>query len=569
MSSNVSFLGLNSSFDSASLVEQLINIETQNRIAPLNQKVTNLQSESSALDQLSTQIGTVKTALSYSSIKNGTTSLSPKQASTSDSASVAVTATDAATAQSFTINVSQLATSTIRQSDTAIKSDLTNASAISAAHFKGNATLSNGTVTINGVTQTYTEDGTPTLEDIETFLGSFAGVTATYNTGTGKFDLTGITSMGSSGDTSNMLSALGLTNAQISGGNVTGLQNLEAAKKTATLNSLGVTGTKITVNGTDVDIDTGAAGDTIQDLITAINNTSGTKVSAAFDDLNGKIILTNKSTGALSITASGDGSIAALNLNNGGSQTLGDNAEFTISTLNGGATLVSNSNTVEGLIEGMTLTLNQVTSSAVTIGVTESSSGYKTRLNTVITEINKLITRLNTSDTSFNRNFISRIKNTLGALVGDTTNDTYNSFIELGLKSNLDSEGNFTGFSLDATTFDAAYAAAPDEVNKVLWGDSSDPDSIFPGLSDGDQGILVMFQDLMDTYVDPSVTTNGLITQVKDSLSSQIKTTQTKIEREQTSIDNYEARMKKQFAQLDVINARFQQQQSAVASLSQ
>lgn len=568
MSSSVSFLGLNSSFDSASLIEQLINIETQGRITPLNQKITNLKSESSALDQVATQVGTVKTALAYDSVKKGTVSLAPKQVSSSDSSYVSITATDAAVAQSFNVNVSKLATNTVRQSNTSIKSDLTAASAISAAHFKGSTTLSNGTVTINGVTQTYTADGTPTLSDLETFLSSFAGVTAAYNTATGKFDLTGITSMGSTGDTSNMLSALGLSNAQISGGNVTGLQNLEAAAKSTKLNALGVTGTKITINGTDVAIDTSASGDTIQDLISAINNTSGAKVSAAYDDLNGKIILTNKNTGALSITTSGDGTIAALNLTNVGSETLGDNAEFTVSTLNGGSTLVSNSNTVEGLISGVTLNLSKVTTSAVKVNITEDSSGYKSRLNTVITEINKLVTRLNTSDTSFNRNFVSRIKSTLGTVIGHSTNDTYNSFIELGLKSNLDSNGNFTGFSLDSTMFDAAYSAAPDEVNKTLWGNSSDADSIYSSMSDGDKGILVQFQEVLNSYVNSSVAASGLINQVKDSISSQIKITQTKIDREQTSIDNYEARMKKQFAQLDVINAQYQRQQAAISSLS-
>ncbi|MCE2928666.1 MAG: hypothetical protein LW817_03440 [Candidatus Caenarcaniphilales bacterium] len=38
LSSNVSFLGLNSNFDSAGLVEQLVNVETQAKVRPLQTK---------------------------------------------------------------------------------------------------------------------------------------------------------------------------------------------------------------------------------------------------------------------------------------------------------------------------------------------------------------------------------------------------------------------------------------------------------------------------------------------------------------------------------------------------
>lgn len=569
-SSSVSFLGLNSSFDSASLVSQLIAVETQNRIAPLTKKNTTLTQEKTGLSTVSTLVGSLKTTLAYDGVKDGTSPLAPKKVTSSDTSSeyVSVTATDSAANQNFNISVTKLATNTIRKSDTSIKTDLTNASAISAAHFKAEVTLSDGTVTVNGVTQTYTADGTPTISDLETFLSSFAGVTATYNTTSGKFDLTGITSLGSSGDTSNMLSALGLNNSPISGGNVSGIQNLEAVKDSTKLNAIGITGTKITINGTDIAIDTTATGTTIDGLVTKINNTAGAKVSAAFDNLNGKLILTNAGTGALSITLTGDGNISALNLNNPSSETLGDNAEFSISTLNNGATLVSNSNSVTGLVDGLTFDLKKITTSPVSVNITSDSSGYATKLNSVITQVNKLLTNLYTKDDSFSRNMISKIKSTMAGISGVTGVDTHTSFIELGLKSTLDASGKFAGYSLTSDTFTAAYLAAPDEVNKVLWGNSSDAESIFASQSNGDKGILVKLQDILDDYVDPSVATNGLINQVQSSIDSQIKSNTAKIAREQASIDSYEKRMKAQFAQLDTINAQYKSQQAAVASLS-
>jgi flagellar capping protein FliD len=74
-------------------------------------------------------------------------------------------------------------------------------------------------------------------------------------------------------------------------------------------------------------------------------------------------------------------------------------------------------------------------------------------------------------------------------------------------------------------------------------------------------------QELLDTYIDPRVPSNGLINKVQESLTSQIKTVDDRIERTQRSIDTMEERMRKQFSQLDVITSQYQQQQSAVSGL--
>lgn len=570
MVANVSFIGLNSSFDSGSLISQLVDLETRSRVQPLERKKQDLQAENTFLGNVATSVGNFRTKIDYDDIKTGDTSLAPKLVTSTDSDNefVEVTTDDDAAIQTFNIEVSQLATNTVRKSDTSIKVDLTNASAISDANFKGGVTLSDGTVTINGETLTYADDGTPTIADIETFLSGFAGVTATYNTGTGKFDLTGVTSLGSSGNTSNMLSALGLKNATISGGNVTGIKNLEAVAVSAELDALGITGTTLTINGTDITYDPSPGGDTIQDLLDAINNNSTVKVDASYDSINGEIILANTETGALSITLSSDGDVSALNLSNPASETLGDNAEFTISTLNGGATLVSNSNTVEGLVQGVTIELKQVTTAAVTIGVSEDPTGYKDRINDILSAANSMLAGLKANDSSFSRSLISRIKTTLTSIAGVNGTDGFTSFIELGLNSTLDGEGNFTGYSIDTDIFDAAFASAPDELNKILWGDSSDTDSIYPGLSNGDTGIMVQLVSLLNSYVDEDVSSNGIITQVQDSITSQIKSVDTSIERAEASIEAMEIRLRRQFAQLDVVNAEFQQQQAAVSSLS-
>ncbi len=573
-----SFIGLNSSFDSGSLISQLVQVETQNRITPLQNKKTDLNTENTFLGNLSTQVGTIKTAINYKAIVAGTTSLAPKLVTSTDSSNnfVKVTTTDSAVSQTFDIRVNSLATNTIRKSSAAIRSDLTTASAVTDANFKGGVTLASGTVTINGETRTYTQDANPTIGEIETFLQGFSGLSgASYNTTTGKFDITFASAstsnqLGSPGDTSNLVTALGLDNVQINGvaTSYSGIQNLEAAKKASTLTSLGVTGTKITINGIDVAYN--PATDTIKTLVNNINSTPAAKVNAAYDAINGELILTNKSTGALSITVSTDGDISPLNITGAGAETLGNNATFSISTLNGGSTLVSNSNTVTGLLEGVTIELKKATTAETpaskTITIAEDSSGVKTKMDAIITNINKLITTLANRNDSFSRNFISRIKNLMTKVETGAT-DAYTSLIDIGLKSQLDGNNKFTGYTFDSTKFSAKFADNPTAFYKILYG-SSDTDSVYGTLSNGSNGLISQLQSLLNSYVDPNVATNGLISQVQDSVNSQIKTVNDRIDRTQASIDSYEARLKKQFSQLDITNTQMQQQQSAVASLA-
>lgn len=560
--SNVSFLGLNSNFDSAGLVNQLVQVETQARINPLKTKKTTLQKERTSLDTAATNIRELTTTLDYNKIKDGTRSLAPKKITSSDSNNefINITATNSAIAQTFDVNVTKLASSTKLESAQPIKIDLTSSSLTSSANFKGGVTLTDGTVTINGEKKTFASTADD-IAEIEAFLSSFTGVTGTFNTNTGKFELTGVNSLGSAGDTSNMLSALGLNNAQIVSGNVTGIQNLEAVKASTKLSDLGITGTKITINGADISYT--PATDTIQTLITKINNSTATKVSASYDPINGRIIMSNKSTGALSITLGSDGDISAFNLTN---QTLGDNAEFTISTLNGGAPLVSNNNSVEGLIPGVTINLNKISTEAIKVNIIDDSSGYKTQIEEIIKSVNKLNTFLKSSDTTFSRNMSTRLRNLISSVAGTPGVDKFTSMIDIGFVSNTDKQGNFNGYMLDATRFNKAFSESPDELNKILWG-SNETGSIYPALSSNKKGILVQMQELLDTYIDPRVPSNGLINKVQESLTSQIKTVDDRIERTQRSIDTMEERMRKQFSQLDVITSQYQQQQSAVSGL--
>jgi flagellar hook-associated protein 2 len=402
--------------------------------------------------------------------------------------------------------------------------------------------------------------GTDTdFQDILDFLNNnFSGVTATFTNG--KVSLNGVTSMGSSGNTSNLLSALGLSNAKINAGSATGIQNLSSPKKTALLSSMGITGTSLTINGKEITFDPNT--DTIDNLLQKINNDGDVKVRASYDTLNGTFNLKNTQTGALSIPLSSDDSnilsIFALN-----DEDLGNNAEFQISTQNNGETLVSNNNTVSGIIAGISLELKAVTEtdSPIRVTVSEDSSTYKSRLDEVLKQVNDTLSFARGMKNRLGKRLDSSIKALLGTAFNSSDSNRYKSLVDIGFKSTLSVVDNkFSGYSLDSS-FSTALAKDPNAVNKLLYGKA---DTEIEPFSDGSSGILVQLDTLLDTYVNSST---GIIQALSSTFDSRQKTLDSSLVRANNSVDDYEARLKKQYSRLDSVNAEMRQQQAAVSSL--
>ncbi len=561
---SINFLGLNSGFDSAALVQQLVQAETQSRIQPLQVKKNTLQTEKTFISGVSTDVGNLRTKLNIDDLLSGTDTLFPRSVSTTDSDKkfLEVTADGSAVPQKFTINIDHLATSTVRRSTASISAGITGATILNNIATKGAVAISSGTVTINGTTQTLTVD--PAIDDVNdilTFLQSFAGVGASLNAN-GHIDLTGITSLGGAGDTGNLISALGFNNATISGGNVSSLQNLDAMKPSSKLNTIGINGTNLNINGEDITFD--PANDNINDLMTRINSNVATKITASYDSLNGKIVLANDDTGAVSLTvSSSDSNIVSL-FNLSGGQVLGDNAEFSISNINGGATLVSNSNRVVGLVDGLTIKLNKATTSPEAVTIGQDKDSYRKNIEAVLKDTSTLIKKLETQKSSFARSFAQSLKSTITTYFSNATN-TYKSGVELGIKTTLDGDNKFSAYTLNATTFNAALGADEASVHAVLYGKTA---SVVDPVSDGSSGILVQLRALLDVYSDPKVATNGLLFSKGESVTTQISNTQDDINSRQATIAAYQKRLKAQFSALDTVSAQLQSQQAALSAFT-
>lgn len=760
---SVSFLGLNSSFDSNALVSQLVQLETQSRIAPLEQKQRDLRLEQGDLGSLEGKVNTLKGTLDITDVTEGVNSLISNSGTVSNSDKAEVKIFGTATPQNFDLNILRLATETIKQSASYIDRGLSTASSISEANFRGRleegtVTINNETVTLPDLTETATvlqtagqlsngvstssliadinlngvtaiADGTVTvngtsasvtgLTDVQSvldfFTNNFAGVgaslingsieltgitslgdaadtsdllaavglttdsidtntniatgtqdlyiprstdtldtmgingtlltingtditfdpavdtiaslidtinnttgldvTAAYDSNTGKFslrnsnigassitvssadsnivtnfDLTdetlgstttvqtvldfftnnftgvtaslvngqvqldGVTNMGSAGDTSTLLSVLGLNNAFINSGTVVGIQNISTPRETDTLDTLGITGTNMSINGHEISFD--PSNDTIDDLVRLINNTSATNVKANYDELSGIFKLTNTRTGALTIPISStDSNIETiLGITN---ETLGDNAEFQISTLNNGQTLVSNSNSVGGIIDGVTLSLKETTTDPVRVAIIEDSSQYKSRIDAVLNEINGILSDTRRSDLTIARGLEQGIKRILISVFDNANPEAYKSAIEIGLKSDLVND-EFSGYTITTSLFSDALAADPSALNTLFFGKT---DSEIPPFTDGSQGLFVQLDEFLATYVSG---TDAIFNTLDDTLGSRIRDLDDQIFRAEENISAFEERLIRQYSQLDTLNAELQQQQAAI-----
>jgi len=357
--------GLISNQDTASLIEQLMAVEAK-PLERMTEKKQSLQSKLSAWQLVNSRLLSFQTtveALQETSLWNSRSVTSGNSSILTGSAS-----TGAANGiYNITINNMATASKIVGTSDVGTRIDET--ALLSQAGFATAPTT--GTFTINdvGITVEDTDTVNSVLQKINTAFGG--AVTASYDSGADKITITHTSAplvLGAIGDTSNFLSVAKLF------GN--GTNSVTSSNKLGTvglfdlMNDGGANGARLTtpvvgggadtntgsftINGTTItyDVTTNA----VDDVLDRINE-SDAGVTATYDALLDRFILTSKSTGALGVAASDvEGNfLAALGLTT--SVTLGEDASVTIEGINGGNPIQSNSNTftsAETGISGLT-----------------------------------------------------------------------------------------------------------------------------------------------------------------------------------------------------------------------
>lgn len=402
----ISLSGLiNGSFDWQTVVTELIQIDSEPVTTLQNDETTN-NTELSSFSQLSgdaTSLQTASQALQADGLFNGVSA-----ASTTPGSQWTATAANGTALGNYTIDVSNVATSSNLDGASNIGTGLSatsNVSGLTLATMPTATPVTAGTFTVDGqtVTVALSDSLQQALDAMSTATGG--NVTGAYDPTTDEVTLTSGNGspivLGAANDTSNFLSALKLANngkAAVSSSSRLGSVSVSSPLASAGLSSP-VTGTdssgngSFTVNGVSISYNVNT--DSVSSIIGDINNSTA-GVTASYDPSSDSVILTNNTTGNIGIgVADVTGNLmASLGLTTGATLQQGQDAVFSV---NGGGQITSASNTLDPSvtgIPGLTVGINSV--GTQTISVAPDTAAMNTAIQSFITAYNTFQTDMGT-----------------------------------------------------------------------------------------------------------------------------------------------------------------------------
>ncbi len=345
--------------------------------------------------------------------------------------------------------------------------------------------------------------------------------------------------------------------------NVIGLAYAHKKASSAYVDSatdIGGTGSlDITVNGNTSNI-TVAAGSTLADIRDAINNAvdnPGVTASIVNESLGSRLILTSKETGAantITITVNDDDAVTGdfsglsklFDVGDGATDAFAREitaaADATLEV--DGFTVNSASNTVTGVIEGVSFQLKGAGNGTLTISqddsaITEAAQNFADAYN----ELRDTITSMYKGDLKRDPTLRMMEQNLLSIVGATTAAGTYTHISQVGLTR--DKEGTM---SLNSSDLTAALA--------------NDFDSVAALFTDATNGIAVR----LEAFADQLAGADGLIKSREDGLDSRMSSLKNQESRWELRILDMEARYKRQFAAMDATVSALQGSSNYLAS---
>ncbi len=407
--------GLATGLNTSAIISKLTQMYSAPMVLLQQQQQVNL-TEQAAWNDVQTKLTALQTAIQNlqapSAAAGRIASTTPPNGGT---APFTVSATPQAAMGNYTVSVQNLATTAQLSGASGIATPIsvTNATTNPLTSEGFGIVPTTGTVTINGTAITI--DSATTLlggtgtDSLQAKINAIAGLSMTYATdGSGNVSNVTISSTSTPGtpiqlglpsDTSNVLTALRLTTASpVTTGStysVTSNGSLSGVNANAALTAAGISGTfnsngTFDINGVPISYN---STDTLNTLMATINNSSA-GVTASYDPLSDRVILqaTSTGTGGIAVTdPNSSGLPAALHLTgSGATMVAGLPAQITVSGINGGNPIASPTNTVTGVIPGVTLNLTGTsgTSGPTTISVTQDTTALTTALQSFVTAYN-------------------------------------------------------------------------------------------------------------------------------------------------------------------------------------
>jgi flagellar hook-associated protein 2 len=415
-------------------------------------------------------------------------------AQSSDSTIAAGTAASGATLGSYTFNILKLATAAQVNGSNDVSQAISpdgNLSAVTIGTAGFSTPVVAGTFTVDG--QQVTISTTDSLQNVFDAIATATNnkVTASYDSSTDEITLTSSDNseiiLGSAADTSNFLQV-----AQLYNDNGTGTTNTGAITSTSALGHVQLGGIMsnadlntvitdggsgqgaFTINGVTINYNAGS--DSIQNVLNRINN-SAAGVTASYDSINDRFVLTDNTTGDVGISMQDvTGNFLQATGLSGGALQHGSNLVY---TLNGGTQqLVSQSNTItpaSSSIAGLSVTA--LGTGTVTINVTSDTSAVSAAIQQFVTDYNAVQSDISsqqlvttaadgtvtpgtlTADQTANQ-LASGLRSLIGAVVPGLS-DAVTLLSDLGIQTN----GQNNTLSVDTSTLDAAVTGNLNNIN--------------------------------------------------------------------------------------------------------
>jgi flagellar hook-associated protein 2 len=523
------------------------------------QQQTAINAQNSAYTTISTDITTVQTdiqALQDSSLYQNASVQS------SDSTIATGTAANGAAVGNYIFNISQVATAAQLNGATQVNgvnlsqaiSPDGNLSDVTVGSAGFDTPVTAGTFTVDG--DQVTISTTESLQDVFNAIATATNnkVNASYNSSTDEMTLASTDGsevvLGSAADTSNFLQVAQLYNNgtdSVTSASALGHVQLNANMTNADLSTAITDGGsgqgEFTVNG--IAINYNASTESIQDVINNINQ-SGAGVTASYDSVDNRFVLTNNTTGDVGISVQDvTGNFAAATGLATGTLQHGKNLLYTVN----GSTqqLVSESNTItpaQSNISGLTVTA--VAKGTVNMNVTGDTSGVTSAIQQFVTDYNTLQNYISsqqivstsssgtttpgplTGDETANQ-LVTDLRSMVTSAVSSLSGQPVSMLSDLGITSN----GQDNTLAVNTSTLDSAVANNVSEVSTLF--------------NDPTNGIATQ----LNNYITNALSTNGSIPNQQSTLSQESTNISTQISNLNTQISTNEAQWTTEFEDME------------------
>lgn len=329
------------------------------------------------------------------------------------------------------------------------------------------------------------------------------------------------------------------------------------------------------------------ATDTLKEVMTKINTSNAGVAVSAINTGSGanpyKLSITSRQSGTAGrfVLDTGDFNLGMSTLDAGH-----DARVFFGSADAASAVLISSSsNTMDGVISGVTIDLKSASETPVTLTVAQDQTSIETQIKSFVDSFNNLMKRISTQT-----RYVEETKEK-GPLLGDGTmismrnavfnqllagnkgfSETFDQLSDVGLKI-----GSGGVLEFDKDRFRQAYEEDPAAVQAMFNRRVVDPNGNKIPVADGitgrdpnagtaysELGVIPQIEQFIDVYIN---SIDGVLTRKKDSIGSQIKLQQRDIDRINATLEIKRTKLTQQFAAMEQAIAQLQSQQSALSSI--